>query len=58
VVEAIDETSSRLLIGADEMGWLDRYLLGLSMRFDVEDPPELRAELAAIGDDLARRFAD
>jgi hypothetical protein len=44
------------LIGADEMGWLARYLLGLSMRFDVEDPPELRAELAAIGEDLASRF--
>jgi predicted DNA-binding transcriptional regulator YafY len=58
VVEPIDESSSRLLIGADEMGWLARYLLGLSMRFDVEDPPELRSELAAIGDDLARRFAN
>jgi predicted DNA-binding transcriptional regulator YafY len=56
MVEPIDETSCRLLIGADEMGWLARYLLGLSMRFDVEDPPELRAELAAIGEDLASRF--
>jgi predicted DNA-binding transcriptional regulator YafY len=58
MVEPIDETSCRLLIGADEMGWLARYLLGLSMRFDVEDPPELRAELAAIGEDLASRFTN
>jgi hypothetical protein len=28
------------------------------MRFDVEDPPELRAELAAIGEDLASRFTN
>lgn len=58
MVEPIDETSCQLLIGADEMGWLARYLLGLSMRFDVEDPPELRAELAAIGEDLASRFTN
>ena len=57
VVEPIDEATSRLLIGADEMSWLARFLLGLSMSFEVEDPPELRAELARIGVDLTRRFA-
>ena len=57
VVEAIDEGTSRLLIGADEMSWLARFLLGLSMPFEVEDPPELRAELARIGADLTQRFA-
>lgn len=57
-LEPIDGDSCRLVIGADEMGWLARYLLSLSMPFDVEGPPELRAELARIGDDLARRYRD
>jgi hypothetical protein len=35
---------------------LARFLLGLSMDFDVESPPELRAELASIGGDLVHRF--
>jgi predicted DNA-binding transcriptional regulator YafY len=56
-VEPIDETSCRLIIGADEMGWLARYLLSLSMDFEVESPEELRAELVSIGQELARRFA-
>lgn len=56
-VEPIDETSCRLIIGADEMGWLARYLLSLSMGFEVESPDELRAELVSIGRDLAERFA-
>lgn len=56
-IEPIDERSCRLIIGADEMRWLARYLLALSMEFDVESPPELRDELAAIGEELARRFA-
>jgi predicted DNA-binding transcriptional regulator YafY len=55
-VEPIDETSCRLIIGADEMGWLARYLLSLSMDFDVESPGELRAELSSIGQDLAARY--
>lgn len=55
-LEPIDADSCRLIIGADEMQWLARYLLGLSMPFDVESPPELRAELARIGRDLAHRF--
>lgn len=56
-VEPIDETSCRLIIGADEMGWLARYLLSLSIGFEVESPDELRAELVSIGRDLAKRFA-
>jgi predicted DNA-binding transcriptional regulator YafY len=55
-VEEIDETKARLLIGADEMEWLARYLLSLPVEFDVEDPPELRAELASIGGRLLERF--
>jgi hypothetical protein len=57
VVEPVDEATSRLIIGADEMSWLARFLLGLSMAFEVEGPPELRAELARIGVDLTQRFA-
>ena len=55
-VEAIDEASSRLLIGADEMEWLARFLLSLPVEFAIEDPPELRAELASIGGRLIDRF--
>lgn len=56
-VEEIDEDRSRLKIGADEMEWLARFLLSLSIPFDVERPAELKAELARIGSDLAGRFA-
>lgn len=56
-VEPIDGTSCRLIIGADEMGWLARYLLSLSMDFEVESPDELRAELVSIGREVAKRFA-
>lgn len=57
-VEPIDDHTSRLVIGADEMGWLARYLLSLPVRFEVKSPEELRAELAVIGRDLADRFTD
>lgn len=56
-IEPIDDRSSRLLIGADEMDWLARFLINLSMRFEVERPQELRAELARLGDELTSRFA-
>jgi predicted DNA-binding transcriptional regulator YafY len=55
-LEPIDPDKCRLHIGADDMRWLARFLLGLSMDFDVEGPSELRAELAEIGGDLMRRF--
>lgn len=57
-LEPIDDEFCRLVIGADEMGWLARYLLGLSMQFEVETPPELRTELARIGAELTRRYGD
>lgn len=56
IVVAIDEETSRLSIGADDMSWLARYLLGLSMRFEVEGPPELKKELALIGQELTERY--
>lgn len=57
-LEPVDDDSCRLVIGADDMGWLARYLLSLSMPFEVEDPPELRLELARIGEELTRRYAN
>lgn len=57
-VEPIDDRLSRLLIGADEMDWLARFLINLSMRFEVEGPPELRTELARLGNELTSRFAE
>jgi predicted DNA-binding transcriptional regulator YafY len=56
-VEPVDDSSCRLVIGADEMGWLARYLLSLPVGFEVVSPPELRAELAVIGEELVSRFA-
>ncbi len=56
-VEPIDEASCRLVIGADEMGWLARYLLSIPIGFEVVSPVGLRRELAAIGRDLWERFS-
>jgi len=56
-IEPIDEASSRLIIGADEISWLARYLLSLSFGFEVESPEELRAELTAIARELLGRYA-
>lgn len=56
-VEPIGDETCRLIIGADEMGWLARYLLSLPVHFEVEEPEELRAELAAIGEELTQQFA-
>lgn len=55
-IEPIDDVSSRLTIGADEIDWLVRYLLSLPFAFDVEEPSELRDALALVGSDLVRRF--
>jgi predicted DNA-binding transcriptional regulator YafY len=48
-LEPIDESSSLLLIGADEVGWIARYLLSLPFGFTVKEPGELIDELADIG---------
>jgi len=55
-IEPIDDDSSRLTIGADEIDWLVRYLLSLPFAFAVEEPSELRDALALVGSDLVRRF--
>ncbi|HVR76986.1 MAG TPA: YafY family protein [Acidimicrobiia bacterium] len=48
-LEPIGENECRLTIGADEIGWLARYLLGLPFAFTAEKPSELRTELGQIG---------
>lgn len=55
-IEPIDDASCRLIIGADEMAWLARYLLSIPVEFEVESPNELKDELAIIGRQLAERF--
>lgn len=55
-VEPIDETMSRLELGADELDWLARFLLNLPFRFEVVEPLELRSELASIGRRLAETY--
>ncbi len=55
-VELADKEHSKLMIGADDMEWLARYLVSLGVRFEVAGPHELRAELAALGESLMREF--
>jgi predicted DNA-binding transcriptional regulator YafY len=55
-IESIDDTSCRLLIGADEVGWLAHFLLGLPFGFVVEYPEDLRVELGLIGQRLTSEF--
>jgi hypothetical protein len=52
VIESIGPEDCRLEIGADDLGWLARYLIGLPLRFTVEEPPELAAVVVAIGQSL------
>jgi predicted DNA-binding transcriptional regulator YafY len=55
-VEPVDETRSRLEIGADELEWLARFLLNLPFDFEVVEPGELRSELAEIGRELTATY--
>jgi predicted DNA-binding transcriptional regulator YafY len=51
---AIDSTTTRLQLGANEMEWIARYLAGLPFEFEVREPPELRTALRALGRRLQR----
>ncbi len=51
-LEPMRGTRCRLVIGADDLGWLARYLLSLPVPFKVEEPVELREELAKVGQQL------
>jgi len=52
VIEAAP-TGSRLRIGGD-IDWIARFLVNLPFGFRVVEPPELRAELRALGERLQR----
>ena len=56
-VSADGEDGCLLEIGADDVGWLARFLLNLPFEFQVEGPAELRAELASIGRSLASSYS-
>lgn len=55
-LEPMNGVRCRLVIGADDLGWLARYLLSLPVGFTVEEPVQLRQELATIGSDLAATY--
>lgn len=48
-VEPIGDQACQLVIGADDLGWLARYLLGLPFEFTVEEPEALRRLMGDIG---------
>lgn len=57
-VVSTDGEQALLRIGANDLDWLARYLVGLEIPFEVDEPPELRAALAALGRRLATHFDD
>jgi predicted DNA-binding transcriptional regulator YafY len=56
-LEAIGDDECRLVIGADDIAWLARYLVGLPCRFTAEEPAELGEELAEIGRQLTTAYS-
>ena len=55
-IEPLDADTTLLRIGADDHGWIARYVASLPCDVDVRSPDELRRELRALGERLARRF--
>ena len=53
VVVDSDDTATTFRIGGDA-DWIAHYLAGLEVPFEVLDPPEVRAELRALGRRLQR----
>jgi predicted DNA-binding transcriptional regulator YafY len=51
-LESLGPDSTQLVIGADDLGWLARYLLGFPWDFEVDSPVELSEELTRIGQRL------
>jgi predicted DNA-binding transcriptional regulator YafY len=52
-LEAEDEGTTLLRIGADDLDWLARYLVGLTCDLEVLEPPELTEALRALGRQLS-----
>jgi predicted DNA-binding transcriptional regulator YafY len=48
-LESLGPDSTQLIIGADDVHWLARYLLSLPWDFEVDTPAELSEELTVIG---------
>jgi predicted DNA-binding transcriptional regulator YafY len=48
-LEALGPDTTQLVIGADDLQWLARYLLGFPWEFEVDAPAELGEELTRIG---------
>jgi predicted DNA-binding transcriptional regulator YafY len=51
-LDAVDDTTTRMRLGAPDVEWIAGYLASLPFEFDVRSPPELRTALRA----LARRI--
>jgi predicted DNA-binding transcriptional regulator YafY len=56
-LESLDSESSRLVIGADDLDWLARFLLNLPFGFEVVEPEGLKSELADIGRQLVADYS-
>jgi predicted DNA-binding transcriptional regulator YafY len=52
-LDAEDGGTTRLRIGADDLDWLARYLVGLTCDLEVLEPPELTEALRALGRQLS-----
>jgi predicted DNA-binding transcriptional regulator YafY len=52
-VEQDGATTSLLVLGADDLDWLARYLVGLTCGLEVLEPPELVDALRRLGDRLS-----
>jgi predicted DNA-binding transcriptional regulator YafY len=48
-LSAADEETTLLRIGADDLDWLARYLVGLTCDLEVLEPPELVEAIRALG---------
>lgn len=55
-VEPAAKGRSKLVIGADDMDWLARYLVSLGVAFEVVGPEELKVGLAGLGATLVRDY--
>lgn len=55
---APDGQSTLLRLGAHDLNWLARYLVGLAIPFEVHEPPELRHALTALGERLTADYGE
>jgi len=53
VLEALDDTHTRMFIGADDCEWIARFLAGLGCGFEIVSPPELVTALHQLAERLS-----